>query len=151
MVATLQLYGSLNHTIFCPLFLLRLRSLFSVSGLNLILWSNPLLESVLLNNSLDLLKTVLSDDNLFIGRGILSGSFFIMLGGWLEFTLMCNCLLSDLLYGLYLPVDRFSVKSRKLTTLRFVSLTMLRLNSFLNDLMNAFLIASASGPLVFSK
>ena len=39
--------------------------------------------------------------------------------------------------------DRFSVKSIKLTTLRFVSLTMLRLNSFLNNLINAFLILSA--------
>ena len=74
-----------------------------------------------------------------------------MLGGWLEFTLLYNGLLSGLLYGLYLPVDRFSVKSRKLTTLRFVSRTMLRLNSFLNNLVNAFLILSVSGPLVFSK
>ena len=49
-----------------------------------------------------------------------------MLGGWLEFTLMYNGLLSGLLYDSYLPVDRFIVKSRKLTTLRFVSL--LRLN-----------------------
>ena len=40
-----------------------------------------------------------------------------MLGGWLELTLMYNGLLSGFLYGLYLPVDRFSVKSRKLTTL----------------------------------
>ena len=31
----------------------------------LILWSNPLLERTLLNNSLELLKTILSDDNLF--------------------------------------------------------------------------------------
>ena len=35
-----------------------------------------------------------------------------MLGGWLEFTFMYNDLASGLLYGLYLPVDRFSVKSR---------------------------------------
>ena len=74
-----------------------------------------------------------------------------MLGGWSEFTLMYNGLSSGLLYGLYLPVDRFSVKSRKLATLRFVSLKMLRLNSFLNNLMNVFLLLSASGPLVFSK
>ena len=74
-----------------------------------------------------------------------------MLGGWLDFTLMYNGLLSGLLYGSYLPVDGFSVKSRKLATLRFVSLTMPRLNSFLNNLINAFLILSASGPLVFSK
>ena len=74
-----------------------------------------------------------------------------MWGGWLEFTLTYNGLLSGLLYGLYLPVDRFSVKSRQLATLRFASLTILRLNSFLNNLMNAFLIASAFGLLVFSK
>ena len=49
----------------------------------------------------------------------------MMLGGWLEFTLMYNGLSSDLLYGSYLLVDRFSVKSRKFKTLRFVSLTML--------------------------
>ena len=69
----------------------------------------------------------------------------------IDVKLMQNCLLSELLYGSYLPVDRFSVKSRKLTTLRFVSLTMLRQNSFLNNLINAFLILSDSGPLVFSK
>ena len=74
-----------------------------------------------------------------------------MWGGWLEFTLTYNGLLSGLLYGLYLPVDRFGVKSRQLATLRFASLTMLRLNSFLNNLMNAFLITSAFGLLVFSK
>ena len=34
---------------------------------------------------------------------------------------MCNGLLSGLLYGSYLPVDMFNVKSRKLKTLRFVS------------------------------
>ena len=45
-----------------------------------------------------------------------------MLSGWLEFTLMYNGLLSGLLYGSYLPVDRFRAKSRKLKTLRFVSL-----------------------------
>ena len=105
----------------------------------------------MLNNFLELLKTVLSYDNLFIRQEILSGRFFLILGGWLEFTLLYNGLLSGLLYGLRLPVDRFSVKSRKLTTLRFVSRTMLRLNSFLNNLMNAFLILSVSGPLVFSK
>ena len=49
----------------------------------------------------------------------------MMLGGWLEFTLMYNGLSSDLLYGSYLLVDRFSVKCRKFKTLRFVSLTML--------------------------
>ena len=49
----------------------------------------------------------------------------MMLGGWLEFTLMYNGLSSDLLYGSYLLVDRFSVKSRKFKTLRFVSLIML--------------------------
>ena len=35
----------------------------------LILWSNPLLERTLLNNSLELLKTILSDDNLFYTLG----------------------------------------------------------------------------------
>ena len=60
-----------------------------------------------------------------------------MLGGWLELTLMYNGLLSGFLYGLYLPVDRFSVKSRKLTTLWFVSLTMFSL--------------SGSGQLVLSN
>ena len=49
----------------------------------------------------------------------------MMLGGWLEFTLMYNGLSSDLLYASYLLVDRFSVKSRKFKTLRFVSLIML--------------------------
>ena len=44
----------------------------------------------------------LSDDNLFTYQGILSGKFFIMLGGWLEFTFMYNGLLSGLLYGLVL-------------------------------------------------
>ena len=77
---------------------------------------------------------VSSDNNLFICREILSGRLFLMLGRWLEFTLMYNGLLSGLLYGSYLPVHRFSVKSGKLTTLRFVSLTVLRLNSFLNKL-----------------
>ena len=38
---------------------------------------------------------------------------------------MYNGFISGLLFGLYLPFDRFSVKSRKSTTLRFVSLTML--------------------------
>ena len=98
-----------------------------------------------------MLKTLLSDDKLFIRREILSERFFILLGGWLEFTLMYNGLLSGFLYDLYLPVDRLSVKSRKLTTLRFVSLTMLRLNSFLNNLMNVYLILSAFRPLAFSK
>ena len=96
----------------------------------MILWSNLRLERALLNNSLELLKTVLSDNNLLIGRKILSGRFFIMLHEWLKFTLMYNGLLSGLLCCSYSPVDRLSVKSRKLTTLRFVSLTMLRLNSF---------------------
>ena len=32
LVATLQLYGGLNHTVFRPLFLSRVRPLFSVSG-----------------------------------------------------------------------------------------------------------------------
>ena len=150
-MATLQLCGGLNHTIFCPLFLLRVGSLFSVSGWNLTLWSNPLLERALLSNSLELLKTVLLDDSLFIRQEILSGRLFLMLGGWLEFTLMYNSLLSGLLYGSCLPVGRFSVKSRKSPTSRFVSLTMLRLNSFLNNSINDFLILSAYGPLVFSK
>ena len=48
------------------------------------LWSNPLLERALLN-VLQLLKTVLLDENLFICQEMLSGRFFIMLGGWLEF------------------------------------------------------------------
>ena len=74
-----------------------------------------------------------------------------MLSGWLEFTLMYHGLLSGLLNGLYLPVDRFSVKSEKLTALRLVSLTMLSMSSFLNNLINVFLILSASRPLVFSK
>ena len=74
-----------------------------------------------------------------------------MLSGWLEFTLMYHGLLSGLLYGLYLSVDRFSVKSKKLTALRLVSLTMLSMNSFLNNLINVFLILSASVSLVFSK
>ena len=87
---------------------------------------------------------------LYVGKYFLGG-FIITLGGWLEFTLMYNGLLSGLLYGLYLLADRFTVKSRKLTTLRFISLTMLRLNAFLNNLMNVFLILSASGPLLFSK
>ena len=125
LVATLQLYERLNHTIFRPLFLLGLRSLFSVSSWNVIIWSNPLLERVFLNNFLEFLRTVLSDDALFIRREIFSGRFFIMWDGWLEFTLMYNGFISGLLFGLYLPVDRFSVKSRKSTTLRFVSLTML--------------------------
>ena len=38
---------------------------------------------------------------IYISR-ILSGKFFIMLGGWLEFTFMYNGLLSGLLYGLVL-------------------------------------------------
>ena len=63
----------------------------------------------MLNYFLELLKVALSDDNLFTYQGILSGKFFIMLGGWLEFTLMYNGLLSGLLYGLYLPVARFSI------------------------------------------
>ena len=46
---------------------------------------------------------------------------FIMLDGWLELALMCNGLLSGLLYGSYLPVDMFNVKSKKLKTLRLVS------------------------------
>ena len=63
-----------------------------------------------------------------------------MLGGWLDFTLMYNGLLSGLSYGSYLPVDRFSVKSRKLTTLIFASLTMLRLNyGFLEDVSIALI------------
>ena len=76
-----------------------------------------MLERALLNNSLELLKTVLSDYNLFIRQEILSGRFFIMLRRWLESTLMYCGLLSGLLYGSYLLVHRFSVKSRKLTTL----------------------------------
>ena len=64
--------------------------------------TNPLLKKALLNNFLELLKTVLSDDNLFIRQETLSGKFFIILGGYLEFTLMYNGLLSGLLYGLYL-------------------------------------------------
>ena len=87
----------------------------------------------------------------FIYWEILSGRFSIMLGGWLEFTLMYNGLLSGLLDGSYLPVHRCSVKSRKLTTLRLVSLTEFRLTLFLNNLINAFFILVASGPLVFSK
>ena len=67
----------------------------------------------------------------------------------LVWSLMYKGLLSGLLYRSYLPVDRFSVKSRKLATLRFVSLTMLRLNSFLNSLINAFLNFFAFDPLVF--
>ena len=73
----------------------------------MILWPNPLLERELLNNTLELLNTVLPDDNLFARREILSGRFCIMLGGWLEFSLMYNGLLSGLLYGIYLPDDRF--------------------------------------------
>ena len=75
----------------------------------MILWSNPLLDGALLNNFLELLKMVSSDDNLFIRLEILSERFFIILGGCLEFTLMQNGLLSGLLCGLYLPVARFSV------------------------------------------
>ena len=50
LVATLQLYELLEH---------------------LILWSNPLLERALLDNSLELLMTVSSGGNLFIRREIL--------------------------------------------------------------------------------
>ena len=127
-----MLYGVLNHAIFRPLFSLRLRSSFSVSGWNLILWLNPPLERALLNISLELLKT----NYLYVGK------YFIMLGEWLQFTLMYNELLQGLLYGSYLPVDRFSVKSKKLTTLRFVSLAVLRLNLFFNNLINRHLCTS---------
>ena len=44
----------------------------------MIIWSNPLLERVFLNNFLEFLRTVLSDDALFIRREIFSGRFFIM-------------------------------------------------------------------------
>ena len=67
----------------------------------------------LLSHSLELLKTVLSDDNLFICRDIFSGRSLIMLGGCLGFTLMYNGLLSGLLYGSFLPFDRFGVKFRQ--------------------------------------
>ena len=75
------------------------------------------IEKGVLNKSLELLKRVSSDGNLSICREILSGRFFIVLGGWLDFTLMYNGLLSGSLYGLHLPIDRFSVKPGKLTTL----------------------------------
>ena len=117
----------------------------SVLGLSTLYYSYPLFERVLLNNSLELLKTVLLGNNLFVSQETRSGRFFIML----FWSLMYKGLLSGLLYRSYLPVDRFSVKSRKLATLRFVSLTMLRLNSFLNNLINAFLNFFAFDALVF--
>ena len=73
-----------------------------------------------------------------------------MLGGWLELTLMYNGLLSGFLYGLYLPVDRFSVKSRKLTTLWFVSLTMFSLSgSGQLVLSNQAKLSSLYKPILF--
>ena len=57
----------------------------------------------------------------------------------LHIDVMYNGFLSGLLYGSFLPVDRFSVKSRKLITLRFVSLAILNLHSLLNNLINVFL------------
>ena len=48
------------------------------------------------------LKTVSSHGNLFIRQDILPKRFLIILGGWLEFTLMYNGLLSGLLYNLFL-------------------------------------------------
>ena len=69
---------------------------------------------MLLKKSLELLKTVLADEDLFIRWEIHSEKFFIR-GGLLEFILMYNGLLSGFqafLYGLYLPVDTLSVKFR---------------------------------------
>ena len=48
----------------------------------------------------------------------------------LHIDVMYNGLLSSLLYGSFLPVDRFSVKS---------TLAILNLNSLLNNLINVFL------------
>ena len=80
LVETLLLYGGLNHMIFRFLFLFILIFLLETK-LNLILSLKPLLESALLEKSLDLSNTDLSDDNLLIRREMLPGKFFVVLGG----------------------------------------------------------------------
>ena len=112
---------------FFSLFLLRLRSWFSVSGSNLILWSSPMLERAFVNKSLKLLKTIDFIRWQFIHT--LVNSFLEVLYNirWMV-RVFIDCLLWGLFYDSYSPVYSFSVKTRKLMALRFVSLTMLRLN-----------------------
>ena len=63
----------------------------------MILSLKPLLESALLEKSLDLSNTDLSDDNLLIRREMLPGKFFVVLGGWLGVTLIYSGILPGLL------------------------------------------------------
>ena len=65
---------------------------------NVILCLDPLSVNALLNKSLDLLNVVSSADKVLILLGILPGRFFIIFRGWLEWMLICNGLLSSLVF-----------------------------------------------------
>ena len=126
-VETLRLNGGLNHIMFLFIFfVLFVTVVVFCCFWNVILCLNLLSANPLLYKSLDLLNVVSSADQVLILLDILPGTFLIIFWGWLESMLIYNELLFGLLQGWYLPVVRFRVISRKLTSFKLVSQVILK-------------------------
>ena len=87
----------------------------------------PLLFNACWYGSFVLLNIVSFDDMLTSLLLMLSGIFFMILGGWLLFLCTYLGVLLSFMYGLYVPSLRFCVTSRKFVDLKFAFIVILSL------------------------
>ena len=76
------------------------------------------------------------------------GNWMIICGGWFEDLWIYNNKSFDFLYGLYVPLFKLNVMSRRSTTLRLVSTSMAK-TMYLNVLIIFYRIRSICWPFTF--
>ena len=108
LVATLLLYGGLNHI----MFLLHDLFFFGDSGLNFSWWSYLLLLRASWYGGIAMLNDSSSEEMFESLLFIVSGMLRIMAGGWLLSRCTYRGVLFGLVNGLKVPVLKFSVMSR---------------------------------------
>ena len=96
LVETLPLYGGLNHMIFYYLILTSIDILAKIWIEFDIIFKTTGSKCIIIK-IFRIVKYSLSDDNLLIQREILSGKFFLKLGGWFNYTLIYSCILPGFL------------------------------------------------------
>ena len=79
---------------------------------------------------------------------IIFGNWMIICGGWFEDLWIYNNKSFDFLYGLYVPLFKLNVMSRRSTTLRLVSTSMAK-TMYLNVLIIFYCIRSICWPFTF--
>ena len=79
---------------------------------------------------------------------IIFGNWMIICGGWFEDLWIYNNKSFDFLYGLYVPLFKLNVMSRRSTTLRLVSTSMAK-TMYLNVLIIFYRIRSICWPFAF--